>query len=660
VVLGNASAEVTLDCNSGRMAELVVKHNDFGRWNQVPGWTEIVDELAEKTFRDGRSAASLEVGVVDSEDGPAARVVKRFEGAAFTVTEEWRATETEIVWSVQVTLAPGESARSLQIRQFVPWPESPYGWQLWAPQQHYPKLTAHAGNHRIVYGDICFGMCVPIASVYREDKDAGLSLAKPFGLKIPQWGFQFDTYHFGGVHVESMLVGLRPERDAQVAVMLRGHAGCWRPGLGWLVDKYPDYFRPGAPATPDRIEGGFMGGSPFSTPEDCELALRCGAKVVEVHLHFPHYGDYYPDRPGWRTIQWLEQPEEAKAKDLPENSVGRMNDVLGMFQAKGILPLPYIQLAGDGWRSWAEERFPESIAVSRDGSKIPVWKDCWMMNSDPSLPFGKHISEQIDRFFERHGELAAGIFWDQPCYDAIDVAHDDGVTMVDNKPAYRLVFCYEQHAEKMVAELRRRGQFLYANGPVYVELCRGIDAIMAEGVSWTADVVQYLCAARPMCFYSYFGPDEDAKLEEMFQKCLLLGGTCYSAHPRELSPQMSRLYDAYRPLIDRMRGRTFCFDPNPLTVPPDVDGNIFRGRGGEVFVPLVSRRWRALDGGGAIRDLAIRVRLPDAERFTAAASQATGAPEERSVALQRDGRELTLTIPEHLGATLVCVRPTDG
>ncbi|OGV71549.1 MAG: hypothetical protein A3K18_22340 [Lentisphaerae bacterium RIFOXYA12_64_32] len=655
VVIGNDSTEVTIDRAEGRLAELTVKQNGFGRWNQVPAYLQIVDELTEAKFQDGRNRAQVGVEVTRDEGQPAVRVTKAFRGAEFTVVETWTPTPTEVLWDVQVMLKRGKPARSIQVRQFIPWPDQPYGWKLWTAQQHYPKLTAQAGNHRIVYGDVCFGTVVPIATVYHEGKGVGLSLAKPFGLKIPQWGFEFGTYHFGGLHVESTLLGLRPNRPAHVALMLRGHAGCWRPGLGWLVDKYPEYFRPGNPKTPAIVEGGFMGGSPFSTDKDCRNALQAGAKVVEVHCHFPHYGSYCPTESNWKTIQWLEEPESARKKNLPENSVARMRDCMAMFRRHGIASLPYIQVAGDGWRPWVEKHFPESIALSRDGQKLPVWKDCWMMNSDPALPFGKHIAAEVERFFELYGDVADGLFWDQPCYDAIDIAHDDGITMVDNRPAYRLVYCYEQHAERMREEIRKRNLFLYANGPVYIELCRGMDAIMAEGVSWTADVDQYMCAARPMCFYSYFGPKDAGKLEEMFQKCLLLGGTCYSAHAMELSRTMRKLYAIYRPMIDRMRGRTFCFDPDPLSVPPSLEGNVFRGPDGTVFVPLLTRRLRVLDGGGPAKNVTVELRLPDAARFRRAVSMGTTHAGERPVRIERDGQRLTLTVRQHLAATLICL-----
>jgi len=49
------------------------------------------------------------------------------------------------------------------------------------------------------------------------------------------------------------------------------------------------------------------------------------------------------------------------------------------------------------------------------------------MNSDPALPFGRDITRQIDGMMARYPDLN-GVFLDQPCYNVLDQAHDDGIT----------------------------------------------------------------------------------------------------------------------------------------------------------------------------------------------------------------------------------------
>jgi len=620
----------------------------FWRWNVISAWLEVLDELEGKTYRDGREAASVTYSVKSSPAEKVLRVKKHFRGASFIILETWSVRPDEIEWSVEVHLEKGEPSRSIQIRQFVPWPDQPYGWDIWTAQQHFPKLVANVGNTKMVYGDICFGMALPMLTVYNEKRDAGLSLAKPFGLKVPRWGASFDGYRDGGVTVEGIYLALRAGKPARVSLLLHADRGCWRPALGWLFRKYRDYFVPGNPASSDVVEGGFMIGSPFTTKAEALRAKKAGAKVVEVHYIFPYYGNYHPEEKEWPSIFCLEDQKEAKKH--PKCSVDRIRKTIRMFRKLGIVPLPYIQLAGDGYEPVMRKKFPDSIYRNLSGRVSRSWCGCIMMNSDPKYSFGKDIERQLDRFFERYPE-AGGLFWDQPCYDDIDSAHDDGVTMVENKPAYRLVFDYEKHAEKMMREVRKRNMFVFANGPVYIELCRGVDAIMAEGTSWTADVLQYMCIARPLLFYSYFGNEEE--LEEMFRKSIVVGGSCYSTPGKKLSGDMQRIYDAYRPLVDTLRGRRLLFDPNPLKLPLDIEGNIFRGRGGDVYVTLVTRRARLLDGGRSRKGLTFEVEFRGMQKVKRAFFRGTLFSGERPAHLRRRKGRLLVTISEHWSASVV-------
>jgi len=186
---------------------------------------------------------------------------------------------------------------------------------------------------------------------------------------------------------------------------------------------------------------------------------------------------------------------------------------------------------------------------------------------------------------------------------------------------------------------------------VYIELCKWLDAIMGEGHSWTTDVVKYLCVARPLCFYAY--PKEAGELEACLRKCLLEGGTCYSTPGRKPTRQAQTLYDAYRPLIDQLRGRTVVLDSDPLTLPSDVKANIFRTRDGTLFVTAVPTQGRVLDRGKNRTKVPIEVRVPEAARVRRATVQGVLDHTPRPVRLRRSGRSLSLVLPEVRVAALV-------
>lgn len=125
-------AVVEIGKKDGRMTALELTKGGLGRWNVIPGRLEIVDELQPGKFRDGME--KCEVSVRKSGKGRVT-VSKRFKKSKFTVTEKWSSEKDHIVWSVSVKLDKGQEARSVRIRQFIPWPTSePYGWKVWMAQ----------------------------------------------------------------------------------------------------------------------------------------------------------------------------------------------------------------------------------------------------------------------------------------------------------------------------------------------------------------------------------------------------------------------------------------------------------------------------------------------------------------------------------------------
>ena len=662
ITLRGAGLTIGIARDTGRMEQLKLTRGGLGQWNTVPAHLEIVDELTQTTFRDGRDKCDVRVRKSGSDK---LVITKRFAKARFTVRESFSIRKTEGLWKVKVSLDEGQKDRSLRIRQYIPWPtdEPFWGWNVWTAQQHFPKSLVNVGNTNLVYGDICFGAAIPILSIYKhgeplhepgkadsEPLDVGLSLAKPFGLKIPRWSMIFDGYHGGGVTVESGYMKLTVNHQAQTALMLRAHAGCWRPGLDWLVKKYPTYFHAGHPQAADLLEGGFLVGTPSTTPQQAKQAKALGANVVEIHAHYAHYGCYFPQKDTWHTV-------EARGNTIYQNifkherSVEKIRQSIKMFKKHGIVPLLYLQLAGDAYMPYAEEKFPESIALNLDGQKMgQKYFQAWMMNSDPSLPFGESIDKEIDRFFKLYPD-AGGIFWDQPCYDAIDRAHHDGLTMVDNKPMYRLVFCYQKHRDKLLSQAHKRGMVVSMNSPAYIELAEGVDQIMSEGTSWTADVVQYYCTHRPMLAYSYIRHSDGA--EQMFQKALLTGASCHAAgntiRPNwKPSKRLERVFAMYRPLLAHLVGREWVLEPHPLEMPQGADGNIFKGRDDNYYITVLSTSVSALRSRG----LRLKVSIRAAKNISKVTYWGPGTKAQEATFTLTDSTA-ELTLPKHKGVSLV-------
>jgi hypothetical protein len=205
-----------------------------------------------------------------------------------------------------------------------------------------------------------------------------------------------------------------------------------------------------------------------------------------------------------------------------------------------------------------------------------------MMNSDPMLKFGKHISEQIDGLLDIYSECD-GVFLDQACYNFQDTAHDDGMSAYENKPCYMEGLNYSPHLEHLSA-LIHPDKAIIANAPYSIGMMKYIDGFMAEGSSWLCDQYQYYSVEKPMFFLCYNASPRD--IEMMFQNCLLYGAG-YTSYPKALTSKY--LYKAYVPLLEKLFRRKWCFDANIISLPEGYSGNVFLGENNNLFLSIVNK-----------------------------------------------------------------------
>lgn len=640
------------DTSKGCAVSLVHDGPTIGKLNIIPFHLEIVDELDCRSYSE--IVLPQDVVIASSVrpekllDG--VRFLKRYPDAPFTVDECWRVVGDELTWSVRVEPDEGIRPRSLQIRQFFPNPqrnESQCEWQVWTACAGYPRTYLQAAFSRIIYGDANFGTGIPILTLYNGEMDLGISLAKPLGLRLPRWSFCFDDYRGGGVTAETSWIKLGDGFSPKSELLFRMHDGDWRPGLAWFAGKYPTYFQPGNPQAIKEIDGPFAGGRAGDTEETADWMKRYGAKAVEIHLHYACYGNYFPEENEW-VCREKPHPKLLEKKITPEI----IHQTISMYQKKSIHPLLYIQLAGDGYKEYVEEKFPESIARTIYGNRMGFdYYNFWLMNSDLSLPFGKHIAAQLERFFKLYPE-ASGLFWDQPCYDSIDAAHHDGITMVNNKPAYRLAFCYDHHRDRMVQEAHRRGMFVSSNGPVYIELTEGLDQIMAEALA-SADNVKYLCIERPMIIFS--GASNSAEAEFIFQTCLLTGATCPFAPEKPQSPEVEEVIFAYLPLLLPLKGRRWLLEANPLTLPSGTEGNIFRKPDSKVCVTLVSHLPRLRYPAAIGQPITFETKFSGAEEVKKVSYLTLKTDTWKEAEISKVENRVKITLPAHCVASTVLI-----
>ena len=665
LTLSSKSIEVGLSKEKGNLKELSLKRNNFGKWNGCESYFSIIDELREKTYKDTESPMSLSQkrGKEGSED--IVENLKEFKGADFIVKEIWKLNGDSLTWCIEVSLKKGKRERTIQIKQLIPYPDPTYGLGVWSAQSQFPTKVERLGGLHLAYGDGCFGTVIPTITLYKEKEDVGLTITKPFGLKTSKLAFSFQDYRSQGVEVETTLLGLRKDKPAVTEFMIHPHEGCWRPGLAWLYKKYPEYFDPPNKKVRE-IEGGYFLSHPFVKEKDIASMTPYKLKWEELHCHFPYYGQYAPKEEKWINNGdfWEEcvnfnvetlisdiKIDKSSSVSAGKLSAEIIDNHFKMVHKHKVKSLIYFQCAGDGAPP-IQKKYPNSIARDINGSSFNnPWNAC-LMNSDPFTSFGKEMSKMIDRLFEKFPNMD-GVFLDQFGYNALDFAHDDGITMFKNKPVYSLWHCYEKPVKKLADKLHQQGKLIFSNGAYNVEMQKDIDGMMAEGVPWIADAFKYLCICKPLLFLSFYW-DNAYQAESMFHQCLLCGAS-YSLWPHP-PKEVKKVLKVYIPLIEKLYGRKWLLEPNPLKLPEGCDGNIFIGEKGDKIVTLVSKRKSILDEKGIEKNLKIYVQFKGASKIKKAYSLGTHYQGKRKVKLQRNGNGLELIVPEHSAASVIVVK----
>ena len=504
-------------------------------------------------------------------------------------------------------------------------------------------------------------MVIPALTVYDEAADVGLGFVAPLDLPKPGLCFRIDRQE-NCLAVSNFHLRLAKEEPARAAVYIVPHEGCWRPSLAWMLRTWPDYFRPG---TPGGIEtpGWYRLGSPLEGAAELKAFRDAGAKWFQIHSHFPFYGLYMPETDEWNVV--VGQADQGQA-DLAAwergekqggypNSYDRMRDAIRLRQKNGLQAFLYFQ-SFELWDQYSEKYFAGDIARGRSGSGLAAWYHCSLMNPDPAYAWGQHITAQIEKVPQEYPNLD-GIFYDRDDYRDYDYAHDDGVTMDVDAPAYMLGFAQQQINDVVTGVLRKHQMGIFTNGPSSVEVVKHIDGIMCE-TDGIAGSLQYLGLVRPMVLLPYFFESKsyDSTPQETEEK--LKTALCMGYFPSlTYGDDMCKSIDArYKPLFNLMQDREWVLSPRPLTLPKGMRGNIFRTPHQDYLVTVVDFEKSVVAGDAPTHNVAVEINVPDAASVRNCHVLSGDGLEEQPLHFSREGHVIRTTIPSHLMCSVVIFR----
>jgi len=571
------------------------------------GGLRIYDELDRCWYDDFNSEPQV-LNAVLSKRGDKLTLEKRYRGCPFHVKLEFAFRGAALDWNVTL-MQDQEVNREVRVEFFVPLIS---GWMLWTAANCKADADAAGLNtpwpfdgmssFEYMYNQGPYfadrEVLLPVFSMYNAKLDAGLTFSEHIERNIPaskfqfsnadrafNWGFQEqphtqDLPYFEHVHY---YIGMHGQKPCKTGGIIYFHGGHWRPGLGLVYKRYQEYFDPPVPAVWERA-GVFECGSIF-TADRVEDFKSFGGRYLEVHGHFPFYGDYfYTDSKVWHGIDYLEDKFlkrlDPKKKYL-KLTRPLMVEKLKQLKEAGISNHLYLNYT-DGFQPWIEKNFPDSICKYENGSYGPSgWRFCHCINPDPAFSYGKWAIKQIERAIKHYGDNLDGFFLDCFRHFELDFGHTDGVTMVNNKAAYSNNWALTRIQEKVGALFQKYNRDSFANKPRTIQNMRHVDAVLLEGHGDGAEVKFYFaCIAKPI-FFMWTGLSKPQ--EEFLKRSVIYGAwprdplfEGSTPEEREQSKRRWRaLYAKYLPLYRLFKGRVLCFEPDPIDFSDGIYGQIY-------------------------------------------------------------------------------------
>lgn len=673
VVLSNGKLSVAVSEQDGTIRHLVNIEDSVDYCNQIAGvvWPVkdvpigeriggviIFDELKRKAYSDLSDPGTIS-GFKIEQSGQSAVLSfdKQYPGADFVVQERFEMHNDHLRWTVKAVKQGGED-RSLKMVQLLPLPT--WGYRAWSPIEEAPFSPNPWEPFQVNYGMADGGpvgntnwrTIIPMITFYKGNEKNALTLVNPF--EIPAVRIRYrnsigisQDFHWNSrdyrmderpyLQVISEYLGLRDTFSPETGLLITLQPANWRASLGWVYEQYREYFDPAPGFEPydgayviDQPYPDSLGGEAFS--ELFKGYYDEGVRWEEMHGHFTKYGEMIPPKSvkKWENLSHP-RPGQTKSRE-------KIADHSSRATAQGIGTFIYYNITESEWW-YARQKYPDDIALDESGKPIPAYKGqshpdsnaCWLMCADPNnTAFGRDLAEQAREMLRAYPDIG-GFFWD--VYGRtykFDFAHDDGMTMVNNKPAYFPMNMFTRMMDEVISPvLHGAGKFITCNKPTMITALKGIDAVMAREQTPFDESPEWLIAQ------SYLGLNRHGMIldghswehpERLFLNCLRYG-YFYSRIRSEISaddsPEVIQqkkkadwLRTVYHPLIERFKGKKWVFHPKALSLPPKTDGNLFRLADGSVMVTMVSI-WRDLYNiPGTTPNLELIVRLPDISEFS--------------------------------------------
>ncbi len=592
-ILGNNRFEAAVSVAEGRLTSLIPKHV-VPPVNLLAAPASLGVKTIVKNVTSDFPPAFESIEVIDS----GVKIIRRLPDGGKCV-ETFAADRDHLRWDAVINAPATAADREVRIDYVLPMVKSFENIFYTSLGKSVPLESLSAGEIRYRYDG---GMLIPMITLGNGKFDFGVSAVSPFEYRRPDLSFLLESGDFA-MRYKHFRYGKGSEIVTGLALV--PHRDDFRPALGWLLERYPDYFS-AAPQVRERE--GLLG---LSGPDDYyrEVAShwrKHGAAINIYGGHFPFYGLYAPEnreewsvfingtmsqKDQWPLSRYENEKSALKAAKWPDHwwsSYARNRETIAEFKKQGVANYIYWN-PSEVWIPYAEKEFRSDIALDSDGRFTVAIPEHYVLNQDPRGAWGKHIYSELEKMMARYPAVD-GIFADRVDYISWDFGRDDGITMLNDRRAYTMAFALDEMLQKAYGLMHSLGKGTYANGPIGIELYRNLDAVLIEnpGVHPIPQCFQFFGLRRPIVFSHTTGNQQT--IEDRLKHSLAWGVYPVLTHPSPVAPNIDRagVTESFLPLFELMKGRDWVLNAHALKLPSNAAGNIFKLKDGSYLVTVIS------------------------------------------------------------------------
>jgi hypothetical protein len=285
------------------------------------------------------------------------------------------------------------------------------------------------------------------------------------------------------------------------------------------------------------------------------------------------------------------------------------------------------------------------------------------MNPGRHYALWPHLEEQVRRHLERLPEIDGFVIDRLDWASKLDYAHDDGFTMVGNRPAANMAMSVGEAVRAVCRMAHAAGKRVYVNQFYRIEVLRDVDGYCHENDYLPG--LGYLSPYRPAAAWHLQADytKDLAAFESQLQKRLhwalfpQMIAREFPISQQKPDVRAAALLEAYTPLFDPLRGASQVLLPHVVEVSGANQANVFETPSGGYVIPVTSRTRHLADK--ARESVTLTLRVPDARRLMNAQVRTLGSPPAPAL-MRRKGGVVEIAFDGHGAASVVIIGARKG